>query len=170
MIRRERERIEMLYRTIASPIGPLLLAGDDEGVRFLLFEHGRDQASPKAEWEPERGRLNEPARQLTAYFQGKLREFDVPVRPEGTPFQRSVWRALQDIPYGDTISYGELARRLGNPKAARAVGLANGANPISIIIPCHRVIGSNGSLVGYGGGLPTKQALLALERGQSSLL
>ena len=160
----------MHYRTIASPIGPLLLAGDERGVRFLLFEHGRDHASPKPDWEPDRGRLSEPARQLTAYFQGKLREFEVPVAPEGTSFQCSVWRALQDIPYGDTISYGELARRLGNPKAVRAVGLANGANPISIIIPCHRVIGSNGSLVGYGGGLPTKQALLALERGQSSLL
>jgi methylated-DNA-[protein]-cysteine S-methyltransferase len=91
---------------------------------------------------------------------------DLPVAPQGTAFQRAVWLELQRIRYGETISYGELARRLGNPKAVRAVGLANGSNPISIVIPCHRVIGSNGSLVGYGGGLPVKQSLLALERGQ----
>jgi len=93
-----------------------------------------------------------------------------PVAPEGTAFQRSVWCELQRIPYGETISYGELARRVGNPKAVRAVGLANGSNPIAILIPCHRVIGSDGSLVGYGGGLPIKQALLALERGQRRVL
>ena len=103
-------------------------------------------------------------------FAGRLRAFDIPVAPEGTPFQRSVWKQLQRIPYGETISYGELARRLGNPNAVRAVGLANGSNPISIVIPCHRVIGSNGSLVGYGGGLPIKQALLSLEKGQARLL
>ena len=119
---------------------------------------------------PDTGLLKEPAAQLTAYFKGTLRQFDVPVAPHGTSFQQQVWSALLQIPYGETLSYGELARRLGNPKAVRAVGLANGANPISVIIPCHRVIGSNGSLVGYGGGLATKQALLALERGQRTLL
>lgn len=119
---------------------------------------------------PDTGLLKEPAAQLTAYFKGALRHFEVPVAPQGTAFQQQVWSALQQIPYGETLSYGELARRLGNPKAVRAVGLANGANPISVIIPCHRVIGSNGSLVGYGGGLATKQALLALERGQRTLL
>jgi methylated-DNA-[protein]-cysteine S-methyltransferase len=160
----------MEYRTITSPIGPLLLAADEAGVRFLLFANGRKSVAPRAEWEPDRGLLAEPVRQLNLYFAGKLRDFDLPVAPDGTPFQRSVWSELQRIPYGGTISYGELARRIGNAKAVRAVGLANGSNPISIIIPCHRVIGSNGSLTGYGGGLPTKQALLALERGQTSLL
>ncbi len=160
----------MQYRTIDSPIGPLLVAGDDQGLRFVLFKLGRDTAEPKPDWEPDRGILKEPVRQLSAYFAGKLREFAVTVAPEGTAFQRSVWTELQRIPYGDTISYGELARRFGNPKAVRAVGLANGSNPISIVIPCHRVIGSNGRLVGYGGGLPTKRALLALESGQRRFL
>jgi methylated-DNA-[protein]-cysteine S-methyltransferase len=158
------------YRLLDSPIGPLLLAGDDAGIHFLLFGNGRRPVSPKPDWEPDAGLLKEPALQLDAYFKGTLRQFDVRVAPEGTPFQRRVWAALQQIPYGETLSYGELACAVGNAKAVRAVGLANGANPISIIIPCHRVIGSNGSLVGYGGGLATKQALLALERGQRTLL
>jgi methylated-DNA-[protein]-cysteine S-methyltransferase len=158
------------YRSIESPVGPLLLAGDEEGLRFVLFSKGGRPAEPRPDWTPDRGRLGEATRQLTAYFKGQLRAFDVPVAPVGTPFQQAVWRQLQAIPYGETISYGELARRLGNPKAVRAVGLANGSNPIAIIVPCHRVIGSNGTLVGYGGGLPTKQALLALERGQATLL
>ncbi len=160
----------MQYRTIESPLGPLLLAGDDAGLRFLLFSAGRRAVQPKPEWEPDRGSLKAIASQLTAYFAGKLRAFDVPVAPQGTPFQQQVWRALCDIPYGETTSYGALAERIGNPKAVRAVGLANGSNPISIIIPCHRVIGSNGSLTGYGGGLPIKKALLDLERGQTGLL
>lgn len=160
----------MHYRTLDSPIGPLLIAGDQKGLRYLLFCGGRDLAKPRPEWEPDYGNLKEPVRQLAAYFVGKLRHFEVAVAPEGTVFQRAVWDELQRIPYGETISYGELAHRLGNPKAVRAVGLANGSNPISIVIPCHRVIGSNGSLVGYGGGLPVKQALLALERGQKRLL
>jgi methylated-DNA-[protein]-cysteine S-methyltransferase len=163
----------MQYRNLDSPIGPLLVAGDDDGLRFVLFAHerrGKRDVKPEPGWEPDRGGLKDAVKQLTAYFAGKLRDFDIPVAPHGTTFQRSVWRQLQRIPYGETISYGELARRLGNAKAVRAVGLANGSNPISIIIPCHRVIGSNGSLVGYGGGLPVKQALLALEKGQARLL
>jgi methylated-DNA-[protein]-cysteine S-methyltransferase len=160
----------MFYKEIESPIGPLLLAGDHEALRFLLFKRGRDKAKPKADWEPDRSVLKEPVKQIGAYFSGRLKAFDLPLAPRGTPFQASVWDALQRIPYGETISYGELARRLGNPKAVRAVGLANGSNPIAIIIPCHRVIGSNGSLVGYGGGLSIKQALLAMERGQRRLL
>src|SRR5262249_54668748 len=98
------------------------------------------------------------------YFAGQLRKFDLPLRMKGTAFQLAVWRALRDIPYGVTTSYGELARRVGNPKGSRAVGLANGSNPIAIIVPCHRVIGSNGKLTGYGGGLNNKETLLALER------
>lgn len=160
----------MQYRHLNTPIGPLLLAGDEVGVRFLSFSAGRKDLTPDPEWEPDRGGLTEAVRQLTAYFAGTLRDFDLALAPAGTAFQRSVWAELQRIPYGETTSYGEIARRVGNPKAVRAVGLANGSNPIAIIIPCHRVIGSNGSLTGYGGGLPTKQALLALERGQASLL
>ena len=160
----------MQYRVLESPIGSLLLAGDSSGVRFLLFENGRREVSPKPDWLPDDGQLENAAWQLTEYFKGALREFTVKVAPQGTPFQQQVWAALQQIPYGETLSYGTLAQRLGNPKAVRAVGLANGSNPISIFIPCHRVIGSNGSLVGYGGGLATKQALLALERGQRTLL
>jgi methylated-DNA-[protein]-cysteine S-methyltransferase len=147
-----------------------MVAGDDHGLRFVLFTRGRDKATPRAEWQPDRGALREAVRQLSAYFAGKLRDFTLDVAPEGTEFQRSVWRELQRIPYGETISYAQLARRIGNPNAVRAVGLANGSNPISIVIPCHRVIGSNGSLVGYGGGLPIKQALLALESGQRTLI
>ena len=160
----------MQYRSIETPIGPLLIAGDADGLRFLLFGNGRDVVKPDPAWESDRGLLKEPLRQLDLYFKRKLRDFDFPVAPQGTNFRRSVWAQLQQIPYGETISYGELARRLGHPKAVRAVGLANGSNPISIVIPCHRVIGSNASLVGYGGGLPVKQALLALESGQGRLL
>ena len=114
--------------------------------------------------------LQEPIRQLRAYFAGDLESFDLPLVPAGTTFQLDVWNRLCEIPYGETISYGELARRLGNPNASRAVGLANGSNPIPIVIPCHRVIGSNGKLTGYGGGLPIKEKLLALERRQLRLL
>jgi methylated-DNA-[protein]-cysteine S-methyltransferase len=114
--------------------------------------------------------LKEIVRQLRAYFAGTLEKFHLPLSPQGTQFQLGVWKRLCDIPYGETISYGELARRIGNPNASRAVGLANGSNPIPIIIPCHRVIGSNGKLTGYGGGLPIKEKLLALERRQLQLL
>jgi methylated-DNA-[protein]-cysteine S-methyltransferase len=159
------------YRCVDSPIGQLLVAGDDDGLRFVLFARGRDGTrGARPEWEADNGSLREATRQLDAYFAGKLREFTVPLAPEGTEFQQQVWRALCDIPYGETTSYGELARRIGHPKAVRAVGLANGSNPIAIIIPCHRVIGSNGSLTGYGGGLPIKKALLALERGQQAFI
>jgi methylated-DNA-[protein]-cysteine S-methyltransferase len=115
-------------------------------------------------------RLGEAVRQLRAYFAGELQAFDLPLAPQGTPFQLAVWKHLCEIPYGETISYGELARRIGNPNASRAVGLANGSNPIPIVIPCHRVIGSNGKLTGYGGGLPIKEKLLGLERRQLRLL
>jgi methylated-DNA-[protein]-cysteine S-methyltransferase len=160
----------MFFRETDSPIGPLIFAGDDAGIRFLIFKRGRDKEKIQPEWEPDRQSLKEPVKQVDAYFRGRLTHFDFPLAPQGTPFQLSVWNELLRIPYGETISYGELARRLENPKAVRAVGLANGSNPIAIVIPCHRVIGSNGTLVGYGGGLPIKQALLALERGQGRLL
>jgi methylated-DNA-[protein]-cysteine S-methyltransferase len=158
------------YTQIDSPIGPLLLAGDDTGLRQIEFMNSKRAHPPDQEWQQDPRPLKEAIRQLRAYFAGKLESFDIPLAPEGTPFQQTVWRRLCDIPYGETISYGELARRIGNPNASRAVGLANGSNPIPIIIPCHRVIGSNGKLTGYGGGLPIKEKLLALERRQLTLL
>ena len=158
------------YTQIESPLGPLLLAADDAGLRQILFVKGRHPAQPESSWKEDRAPLKETIRQLHAYFAGELENFDLQLAPEGTPFQLGVWRSLCDIPYGATISYGTLASRVGNPKASRAVGLANGSNPIPIVIPCHRVIGSNGKLTGYGGGLPIKEKLLALERRQLRLL
>ncbi len=152
-----------------SPVGKLLLGADDAGLRYLLFTDGRDRAQPRAGWRQDEAPLRDALRQLRAFFAGELREFDLALAPEGPKFHRQVWRELCNIPYGETISYGELARRVGSPNAFRAVGRANGANPISIVIPCHRVIGSNGKLTGYGGGLPRKEFLLALERKQQSL-
>lgn len=133
-------------------------------MRRITFPQRGRAAKPEPGWqESQRGPVGEAFRQLREYFAGKRAEFDLPLAPEGTVFQRAVWRQLQEIPYGETISYGELARRVGNPKASRAVGSANGANPLPIVIPCHRVIASDGTLGGFGGGMPTKQMLLALE-------
>jgi methylated-DNA-[protein]-cysteine S-methyltransferase len=157
------------YAWMESPVGKLMIAGDVSGVRQILFTEGRLAVGPKPGWNENAEALGEVIRQLRAYFSGSLREFRLPLAPEGTPFQQRVWQKLRNIPYGSTISYGELARRLGNPSAYRAVGMANGANPISIVLPCHRVIGSNGKLTGYGGGLKNKAWLLALERAQIDL-
>jgi methylated-DNA-[protein]-cysteine S-methyltransferase len=155
----------------SSPAGPLVLAADREGLHVLGFTSGMRPFRIEPSWQPDRaGLLDGVRRELDDYFAGKLRAFKSRLAFEGTPFQRQVWTELCRIPYGETISYMELARRIGNPKAVRAVGLANGANPIAIIVPCHRVIGANGSLTGYGGGLPIKKALLALERGEHTLL
>lgn len=148
-----------------SPIGRLRLVADDEGLRRIDFLGG-----PRGEWlrdgqEPLDAHSRAADVQLRAYFAGELRAFNLSLAPEGTEFQRRTWQALTTIPYGETTTYGDIARRIGSPKGSRAVGLANGANPLPIVIPCHRVIGSNGSLTGYGGGLPIKQALLELERG-----
>ena len=156
------------YTQIDSPVGPLLLVGDSAGLRRLEFVNGRAPSKADPAWVQGVKPLAEVVRQLRAYFAGELKDFDLPLAPEGTPFQLKVWKCLCDIPYGETISYGQLARQIGNPNASRAVGLANGSNPIAIIIPCHRVIGSNGKLTGYGGGLPIKEKLLALERRQLS--
>lgn len=154
----------MNYAYIDTPIGTLLIAGDDAAVHRITFPQRGHAAKPEPEWQQsQRGPVGEAIRQLREYFTGKRAEFDLPLAPTGTAFQLSVWRRLQEIPYGETISYGELARRVGNPKASRAVGSANGANPLPIVIPCHRVIAGDGTLGGFGGGLPTKQTLLALE-------
>lgn len=158
------------YTYLESPIGKLLLAGDAQGLQQILFSTDGRPATPDPEWIEDDSALADAIGQLKAYFAGELETFDLSLSPQGTPFQQKVWSELQKIPYGKTISYGELARRIGNPNAGRAVGLANGANPISIVIPCHRVIGSNGKLTGYGGGLPIKEKLLALERRQLRLL
>jgi methylated-DNA-[protein]-cysteine S-methyltransferase len=155
---------DIRYTWVRSPIGRLLLAADESALRYLLFADGRHNVQPAAGWREDGSRLREAGSQLEAYFAGELRRFSLRVAPSGTPFQMRVWDGLTEIPYGETISYGELARRVGNPKASRAVGLANKANPISIIIPCHRVIGSDGRLTGYGGGLEKKRWLLALEQ------
>ena len=155
----------MNYAYLDTPIGTLLIAGDANAVLQITFPSRGKAAKAEAGWvESQRGPVGEAIRQLREYFAGKRTGFDLPLAPRGTEFQRSVWRQLQEIPYGETISYGELARRVGNPKASRAVGSANGANPLPIVIPCHRVIAGDGTLGGFGGGLPTKQTLLALEQ------
>ena len=160
----------VFYTTIESPVGPLLLAGDERGLRRVSFENGKRTTPVQPDWKLDKEPFSEVIRQLQAYFRGELKAFDLPLAMEGTEFQLRVWNALRAIPYGETISYARLAERIGNPKAVRAVGLANGSNPIPIIVPCHRVIGSDGSLTGFGGGLSTKKMLLELENKQLSLL
>jgi methylated-DNA-[protein]-cysteine S-methyltransferase len=153
----------MFYCHVSTPVGALLLAGDGTSLRLVAFPKGPHPQKPEAGWERSEAPFRDALRQLNGYFAGKLRRFDLPLAPEGTAFQQTVWRALQTIPYGETLSYGGLARRIGRPSASRAVGAANGRNPIPIIIPCHRVIGAAGSLTGFGGGLSTKRKLLELE-------
>ena len=157
------------YQWTESPVGRLLLVADEGGLRELLFERGRTSPAIGASWKNNDHLLREAIGQLRAFFAGERQLFDLELYPLGTGFQQRVWRALQEIPFGETISYRELARRVGNPAASRAVGLANGSNPIAIIIPCHRVIGSNGTLTGYGGGLENKRWLLDFERSQLRL-
>jgi methylated-DNA-[protein]-cysteine S-methyltransferase len=155
------------HTVVESPLGPLTLVATD-GVLSGLYMEGQRHRPPE---ETFGARANaseafaEAARQLDAYFAGRLTDFDVPLQLDGTPFQQRVWSALCDIPYGVTLSYGGLAERIGSPAASRAVGLANGKNPVSIIVPCHRVVGASGSLTGYGGGLDRKRSLLAFEAG-----
>ncbi len=154
---------------IATPIGPLLLWGDEEGLRGISFQTAHP-AAPPADSRRSRAPFRRPIAQLEAYFAGALERFDVPLAPQGTPFQLEVWSLLRTIPYGETTTYAEIARRLGRANAFRAVGAANGRNPIPILIPCHRVVGTDGSLTGFGGGLGVKRALLLLEarrRGES---
>jgi methylated-DNA-[protein]-cysteine S-methyltransferase len=153
------------YTILESPIGPLQLISDGEALTGLFMNEHKGGPDPGEDWvrDDHNAILAEARRQIKAYFTGERKTFDLPLAARGTEFQQRVWDALRQIPYGTTISYGELARRIGNPQASRAVGLANGSNPISIIVPCHRVIGANGKLTGYGGGVERKKALLALE-------
>jgi methylated-DNA-[protein]-cysteine S-methyltransferase len=161
---------QRFYTSIDSPIGELLLLGDGHALRGLYMQDGRKPVQIAPRWERSETPFAEVQRQLREYFAGERTTFDdLPLTLDGAQFERRVWRALQDIPYGETASYGEIARRVGQPGAARAVGLANGRNPIAVIVPCHRVIGANGTLDGYGGGLERKRLLLELEQGQGSL-
>ena len=155
--------VRIYYDDMDSPIGLLRLVADDQGLREVRFAEPRHPRSTPTTWVRASEPLAFARTQLQEYFAGDRQLFDLPLHPLGTPFQLSVWRELARIPYAATASYGDIARRIENPAAVRAVGTANGQNPIPIIVPCHRVIGSNGSLTGFGGGLPTKQFLLSLE-------
>jgi methylated-DNA-[protein]-cysteine S-methyltransferase len=160
----------MYYCYLTTPIGDLLLAGDADALSLIGFPQGRMRHEPDPAWTYSEAPFVNARRQLTEYFAGERRQFDLPLHLTGTEFQRQVLAELQRIPYGATASYGDIATRIGRPKAVRAVGAANGRNPLPIVVPCHRVIGSNGSLTGFGGGLGTKQALLRLEAEHSGLL
>jgi methylated-DNA-[protein]-cysteine S-methyltransferase len=159
------------YTYIESPLLPILLTSNGTELTGLYMDsHKHGPAEPEADWvrDDTAAPFSEAREQLTAYFAGTLTDFALPLSLDGTPFQQKVWEELKKIPYGVTISYGELARRIGDPNASRAVGLANGRNPVSIIVPCHRVIGANGKLTGYGGGLPRKESLLSFEAAVTS--
>ena len=151
------------YCFFESPVGNLLLAGDHEAIHYLSFPIGSKSFDPKPDWMQNDSCFAGVKEQLFQYFSGELETFDLSFKLHGTEFQKRVWTALLQIPYGETRTYGDIARELGDPKASQAVGSANGSNPIPIIIPCHRVIGANGKLTGFGGGIETKQFLLNLE-------
>ena len=159
--------MSLLYHDFDTLIGTLRVVGDADGIERIDLPNAA-AGDPDPAWREQRralpGPLRGAKRQLLEYFGGARRDFDLPLAPAGTAFQRRVWNELRRIPYGETISYGELARRIGRPTASRAVGAANGRNPLAIVVPCHRVIGADGTLIGYGGGLPVKEALLAHER------
>jgi methylated-DNA-[protein]-cysteine S-methyltransferase len=152
------------HTVMDSPVGPLTLVAVDGTLAGLYMQQQRHRPDAEVFGERDDAALTDVVRQVREYFDGRRRSFDVPLTLRGTPFQLQVWGVLREIPYGETMSYGELAARLGRPGAARAVGMANGRNPISIIVPCHRVVGADGSLTGYGGGLDRKEHLLAFER------
>ena len=152
-----------LFTIVPSPVGPLTLVGEGDDITGLYFETGSSVAAPRTGWVRDDRRLRSAAEQLAEYFEGKRTRFDLPIAPRGTAFQKSVWGALLRIPFGQTASYGDIARAIGKPAASRAVGGANHRNPLSIIIPCHRVIGADGGMTGYGGELYRKRLLLDLE-------
>ena len=153
----------MWFDEMTSPVGTLLLAADSDGIRHIRFERERHAIRREGDWQRDPGRLAFVREQLEQYFAGERREFDLPLAPRGSEFQLRVWNELRAIPYGRTVSYSHVAMRIGDLEAVRAVGAANGRNPLPIVVPCHRVIGADGSLVGFGGGLPRKRWLLAHE-------
>lgn len=157
----------MYYTCLETPIGVLLLAGEGGALREIRFPKNGRAASPEVGWRESSAELDSAIRQLTEYFAGGRRKFDLRLELDGTEFQRAVWQEVARIPYGETRSYGDIARAIGRPSACRAVGAANGRNPIPIVIPCHRVIGSDRRLTGFGGGLDIKEALLALEQNRN---
>jgi methylated-DNA-[protein]-cysteine S-methyltransferase len=167
---REPLQVTPRYTTMPSPVSDLTLIGDGESLTavYLGAKH-RHAPEVGVDWIRDDDAFDRVRAQLEEYFDGRRRDFDLPLAPRGTRFQLKVWEALLDIPYGETTSYGAIAAGLGHPNGSRAVGAANGRNPISIIVPCHRVIGSGGALIGYGGGLPTKRRLLDLERQEQAL-
>jgi methylated-DNA-[protein]-cysteine S-methyltransferase len=171
MILQREQLMSLYYKTMDSPVGKLKLVASDEGLVAILWQNDRPERVPLGDMADQPGQrvLVETERQLVEYFAGQRREFELPLDMRGTRFQKDVWEALLGIPCGETRSYGELAKQLGNPAASRAVGAANGRNPISIVVPCHRVIGSSGKLTGFAGGLDVKERLLALERGEKGL-
>ena len=152
-----------------SPIGTLMLAADETGLRHVIFPSGSRAFEVPENWSVNAAEFDQTRKELDEYFAGTRRQFSIRISPTGTKFQQSVWKALQDIDYADTCSYSDIALQIGRPTASRAVGAANGANPIPIIVPCHRVIGASGKLTGFGGGLPTKAWLLSHERGEGQL-
>lgn len=153
------------YDILDSPVGPLLIAGDGEALHCVCFPaRNGSSATPKRDWRHDPKPVAEAVRQITEYFEGARLEFSLPLRFAGGPLEEAVWKAMREIPYGRTVSYGQIAAGLGTPSASRAVGAACGANPLPIVIPCHRVVGADGSLTGFGGGLPTKRFLLSLEQ------
>jgi len=160
----------MYYCYLDTPIGELLLAGEDDALAMIGFPKGSMRRDPEPDWIYNEKPLANARQQLEEYFAGSRKDFELPLKLNGTEFQVKVLKALQKIPYGETVSYGEIAKRIGKPKAMRAVGAANGRNPIPIVVPCHRVIGSGGDLTGFGGGLDTKEALLRLEAENSEHL
>lgn len=159
----------MFYSYIDSPLGDLLVVRDEDGITGLYLPTGRHKKTPITGWTRDDTAFDDARQQLAEYFAGERTEFTLPLNPHGTAFQMTVWNALKQIPFGETASYGETAQAIGNPTASRAVGLANGQNPISIVVPCHRVIGANGSLTGYGGGLDAKRWLLSHEAAHAGL-
>jgi methylated-DNA-[protein]-cysteine S-methyltransferase len=164
-LKEEEEQIVKHYCHYHSPIGKLLLIGCDGVLEELLFPNSQEKKNIPDDWQYDETGFKEVLLQLTEYFAGKRQDFDLRLSPEGTAFQKRVWQELQKIPFGQTACYGDIAERIGNPKASRAVGMANGKNPLPIIVPCHRVIGKDGSLTGFGGGLEVKKQLLKLENG-----
>jgi methylated-DNA-[protein]-cysteine S-methyltransferase len=160
------------YDTFDSPYGAMLLAASERGLSGVYFNRQKHHPKRGADWQhaPGNAHLKKAKKQLAEYFGGKRKAFELDLDPAGSPFQKRVWKEIAGVPYGETISYGELARRAGFPEGARAAGAATGRNPIGIVVPCHRIVGANGKLTGYAGGLDKKRALLALESGDRDLL